>query len=382
MQRGSWIEISASALAHNHTFLEQHLSPARIAWVVKGNAYGHGIEQIIPLAERQGADYFAVFTAREAERLLKVARAKPRVLIMGQIEDDELEWAVQNGVECYVFDTDRLQAALLAAHKVGKAAKLHLELETGMNRTGMDRKALRTALGYLEQQREQVELVGLCTHYAGAESVNNYLRVQKQYKLFRRYCVRLEEAGWPFEFRHGACSAAAMRYPKSRMDLVRVGILQYGFFPSQEVYIEYRQKHRENPNPLRRLISWKTRIMDVKQVKAGEFIGYGTSYLANDPMLVASLPVGYAQGYARGLSNVGRVLVRGQRVPVVGTVNMNMMMIDVSNVLGAQRGDEVVLIGSQGEQEISVSSFGEFSDLLNYELLTRLPEDIPRHVVD
>jgi alanine racemase len=166
------------------------------------------------------------------------------------------------------------------------------------------------------------------------------------------------------------------------MDLVRVGILQYGFFPSREVYIEYRQKNRDNPNPLRRLISWKSRIMDIKPIKAGEFVGYGTSYLANDAMRIASIPMGYAQGYARGLSNVGRVLVRGQRVAVVGTVNMNMMMIDVTNVQGVERGDEVVLIGNQGDQEISVSSFGEFSDLLNYELLTRLPEDIPRSIVE
>lgn len=382
MQRGSWIEISSSALAHNHAFLRQHLSPAKIAWVIKGNAYGHGIEQIVPLAEKQGADYYGVFTAREAERLLNVAKEKPRVMIMGQIEDSELEWAVQNNLECYIFDLGRLEAILAVAKRLSKAAKVHVELETGMNRTGMDRRTFQKALEMLETNQHLVELAGLCTHYAGAESVTNYLRVQKQYKVFRRYCQRLNEAGWPFEQRHGACSAAAMRYPKTRMDLVRVGILQYGFFPSREVYIEYRQKNKDNPNPLRRLICWKSRIMDIKSIKAGEFVGYGTSYLANEPMRIASLPVGYAQGYARGLSNTGRVLVRGQRVGVVGTINMNMMMIDVTKVEGVERGDEVVLIGNQGELEISVSSFGEFLDMLNYELLTRLPEDIPRLIVD
>jgi alanine racemase len=211
MKRGSWIDISASALAHNHAFLEQHLAPSRIVWVVKGNAYGHGIEQIIPLAEGQGANYFGVFTAQEAERLLQAAQNRPRILIMGQIEDDELEWAVHNDVECYIFDAERLKAALQAAQRVGKAAKLHLEVETGMNRTGMERDELRLALGLLEQHREHAELVGFCTHYAGAESVTNYLRVQKQYKMFRRYCHRMRDAGWSFEFHHGACSAAAMR---------------------------------------------------------------------------------------------------------------------------------------------------------------------------
>jgi alanine racemase len=381
MHTGSWIEISRSALEHNHRFLRRHLAPARIAWVVKGNAYGHGIERVVPLAEDAGADYFAVFSAREAQRVLDTATRHPRVMIMGQIEDDELAWAVERGVECYVFDPERLVHFLDAARAIGRPARLHLEVETGMNRTGLTRPQLRDALRHLEAERRHAELVGLCTHYAGAESVSNYLRVQRQFKAFERYHKRLDDAGWSFEFRHTACSAAAMRYPRSRMDLVRIGILQYGFFPSREVYIEYRQKHKATEDPLRRLIAWKCRVMDVKTVKAGEFVGYGTSYLANDTMRVASVPVGYAQGYARGLSNVGRVLVRGQRVPVVGTVNMNMMMIDVSGVAGVERGDEVVLIGRQGDQEISVASFGEFSDLLNYELLTRLPEDIPRRVV-
>ena len=164
--------------------------------------------------------------------------------------------------------------------------------------------------------------------------------------------------------------------------MVRIGILQYGFFPSREVLIDYLTRHKENDYPLTRLISWKTKVMDVKSVKAGDFIGYGTSYLANANMKVASIPVGYSHGFSRSLSNQGRVLIQGKRLSVVGMVNMNMTLVDVSNLEGVQKGDEVVLIGKQGDLEISVSSFGEFSDLVNYELLTRLPSNIPRKIVD
>ena len=181
---------------------------------------------------------------------------------------------------------------------------------------------------------------------------------------------------------HTACSAAAMRYPDTRMDLVRIGILQYGFFPSRELQVELNHKRGIPLDPLRRIISWKSRVMDVKYVGAGEFVGYGTSYLANADMKIATIPVGYSHGYSRSLSNQGRVLIRGQRVVVVGTVNMNMISVDVTQVEGVEKGDEVVLIGQQGELEISVSSFSEFSDQVNYELLTRLPRDIPRKVVD
>ena len=181
---------------------------------------------------------------------------------------------------------------------------------------------------------------------------------------------------------HTACSAAALRYPKSQMDMVRLGIVQYGFFPNKEIYIEYLTKKKITEDPLRRLISWKSKVMDVKTVKAGEFVGYGTSYLANSNLKIATIPVGYSHGFSRSLSNQGRVLIHGQRVSVIGIVNMNMITVDVTKIEHVKKGDEVVLIGKQGDLEISVSSFSEFSDQVNYELLTRLPQKIPRFIVD
>lgn len=192
----------------------------------------------------------------------------------------------------------------------------------------------------------------------------------------------LKDAGLKAEIIHAACSAAALRYPNTRHDMVRLGIVQYGFFPNKEVLIEYLTKNALTRDPLQRLLSWKSKVMDVKHVGSGKFVGYGTSFMAETDMKIATVPVGYSDGFSRALSNQGRVLIGGKRLNVIGIVNMNMMMVDVSSLPEVHKGDEVVMIGRQGENEISVSSFSEFSHLVDYELLTRIPDNIPRYIVD
>lgn len=181
-------------------------------------------------------------------------------------------------------------------------------------------------------------------------------------------------------FRHTASSAAALSYPATRMDLVRIGIAQYGFWPSKEVFVDYIHSRRDKSDPLHRVLSWKSRIMGVKDVRMGEFISYGTTFLSTSDRRIATIPVGYANGFTRSLSNQGRLLIGGERVAVIGMVNMSMLIADITNVPDAKPGDEVVIIGKQGELEISVASFSEISDQLNYELLARLPEDIDRRI--
>jgi alanine racemase len=158
-----------------------------------------------------------------------------------------------------------------------------------------------------------------------------------------------------------------------------VGILQYGFWPSKEAKMAWLAKNKTATDPLKRVIQWNSHIMSIKEVDTNEYIGYGLSFLTECPMRIATVPIGYSNGYSRSLSNRGKVLVRGQRVDVVGIVNMNLLMIDVTNLPEVEENDEVVLIGNQGEQDISVASFSDFSSLLNYQLLTRLPERIPRN---
>lgn len=382
MLHTSYIEIDRSALARNFRFIREKLGPhVKVSSVVKGNAYGHGIETFVPLAEMCGINHFSVFNTDEAYRIKSIREANSAIMIMGMIDTPEIKWAIGNDVEFYVFDPARLESTINCAKKMKKKAKIHVELETGMNRTGFEKKTLARVMNKISSNLEHLELTGLCTHYAGAESISNYVRVKGQ---IRKYTTMLREflnAGLVPKYRHTACSAASMRYPQTVMDMARIGILQYGFWPNRETFIDYLAGREDKTDPLQRVISWKSKIMATKEIKTGEFIGYGTTFLAHKDMRVATIPVGYSHGYSRSLSNLGRVLIHGTRVIVVGVVNMNMMTIDITDVPEAKPGDEVVLIGHQGDFDISVASFSEMSDQLNYEALTRLPAETPRVIV-
>ena len=251
-----------------------------------------------------------------------------------------------------------------------------------MNRTGIQPERFAEIAALLKSEPNLWNLRGLSTHYAGAESTGNYLRVRRQIRRFRVASEQLKSLGLRPERLHTACSAAALSYPETVMDMARIGIAQYGYWPSRETYMHHYLKKPGEPDPLKRVLSWKSRVMSVKDVPAGEFIGYGTSYLAGVPTRIATVPVGYSHGFSRNLSNLGRVIVNGHRTAVVGVINMNMMMIDISETPWVKRGDEVVIIGDQEGQTISLSSFSELSQNLNYETLVRLPSDIPRVVVD
>ncbi len=378
----SYIEISKKAYKNNLAYLKKIIGKDVVfSSVIKGNAYGHGIKNIIPMAESFGIRHFSVFSAKEAYDASSVISPKTQIMIMGMLDDDELEWAIEHDIEFFVFDMCRLEKSIETAKRINKKARIHIEAETGFNRTGFDYDHIKELIDYLKQEREHFILRGLCTHYAGAESLSNYLRIKNQiskYRQFSRYFMRHELQP---ELRHTACSAAALTYPNTIMDMVRFGIAQYGFWPSPETHMFRFRKDTKDRNPLRRLLSWKSKVMVVKQVEPGNFIGYGSSYLANKKMKIAVIPVGYANGFSRALSNTGRVLIRGRRVPVVGTVTMNTMTVNVTDIPGVERGDEVVIIGKQKRLSISISSFCEMSEQLNYQLLTRLPKDIPRVIV-
>ena len=379
----SQIEISRSAFKNNIRYLKKLVGKeALISSVIKGNAYGHGVENILPLGEESGIEHFSVFSANEALDAYKVKKPETRLMIMGHIEDPELEWAIEKGIEFYVFDMGRLEKAIEFAKRIGKKAQVHIEAETGFHRTGFEYHKLPDLIDYLKRNREFYLFEGLCTHYAGAESLANYLRVKNQITLYRKFYRYFMRHDLLPRYRHTAGSAAALTYPNTIMDMVRFGIAQYGFWPSPETQMFRFKKDTVPDNVLKRTLSWKSRVMVVKDVEAGHFVGYGSSYLANKKIRIAIVPVGYSNGFSRSLSNTGRVLIRGRRVPVIGTVTMNTMTINVTDVPGIEKGDEVVMIGTQKRMSISIASFCEMSNQLNYQLLTRIPADIPRVIVN
>ncbi|MEZ4755935.1 MAG: alanine racemase [Flavobacteriales bacterium] len=375
------ITISRSALRRNLAFLRERLDGARLCSVVKGNAYGHGLDPFIPLAMEEGVDYFGVYSADEAWYVVDHLRKCPDLFIMGMVEGDGLAWAVENGVEFCVHDQDRLEQAVQQAIKLRRKARIHIEVETGMHRTGFARTALGPALELVRAHDEHLELVGLFTHFAGAESSTNDQRVTAQMAHFEHAHQRCVQAGLRPTYAHQACSAAVMNYPHTVGPMARIGIMQYGFWPNQETWFRYSAVSGASTDPLRRIIGWKSRVMAITAVAAGSYIGYGASCEAPHNMRIAVVPVGYAHGFDRGLSNLGRVLLRGHQARITGIVNMNAISVDVTDIPGVVKGDEVVLIGEQGDQCITVASFSELSEQLNYELLTRLPRDIPRTII-
>ena len=379
-RHSSRITLSQSALTTNLRFIRRKVGPHPIiSSVVKGNAYGHGTASFVPMAERAGVRHFSVASSFEAEEVLAACRPESRIMIMGILYERDLPWVIEQDVEFFVFDFARLELAREVAERIGRPATIHLEVETGGNRTGLPEAEFDRAVAYLARHREHLRFEGLCTHFAGIEAPANRDRTMDQLARFEALYRRTVEAGHPPRIRHTACSAAALAYPETTMDLVRIGTSQYGFWPSPHVYRRHLEAvGKRYDNPLRRVLGWQTDIMHIKEVRAGDFVGYGTSYRARRDRRIAILPLGYSNGYPRSLSNRGQVLVRGRKVPIVGLVNMNVFMVDITDLPDVRVGEEVVLVGRQGNGAISMGSFSDVANHLNTEFVSRLPAAIPR----
>ncbi|MCB5278035.1 MAG: alanine racemase [Candidatus Cloacimonetes bacterium] len=384
MLQPSWIELDGKALRRNIRYLKKRIGKDCVfVSVIKGNAYGHGIEQFVPLAESAGVRHFAVYDSYEAYRALQVKRRDSHLIVLGMIDEDQMDWAIDHEIAFYVFTIERLKEAISCARKTKKKAKIHLELETGMYRTGFDECELPEVIALIKKNSRFLNIEGICTHFAGAESIANFSRIQDQSSNFIRLRKSLKRQGVVAQYYHSACSAAALIYPHTIMDMVRFGIAHYGFWPSMETKMKnlLSEEVKFTRDPIKSVLSWKSRVMSIKHVERGKFVNYGNAFLATKNMRLATIPIGYYHGYSRNLSNFGHVLIHGKKADVVGMVNMNMFMVNVSHLPAVKAGDEVVLIGKQGDLQISVASFSELSNMVNYELLARLPYQIPRVIV-
>jgi alanine racemase len=382
-RHSSRITLSRSAVKNNLDFIRRKVGPHPvISAVVKANAFGHGIAEFVPLAERAGVHHFSVASSFEAQEVLEAASDEATIMIMGILYDEDLPWVIENGIEFFVFDLARLERAAEVAKEVDVPAVVHLEVETGGNRTGLPEDQLGTALSFLKANRQHLRFEGLCTHFAGIETLANQFRIAKQMKRFEAAYAKAKKAKVVPAKRHTACSAAALGFPETVMDLVRVGTACYGFWPSPDIYnLHLKEVGKASDAPLQRVLGWETDVMHLKRVGRDDFIGYGTSFQAPHDMTVAVLPIGYSNGYPRDLSNRGHVLIRGKKAPVVGLVNMNVFMVDVTHIPGVQVGDTAVLVGRQKNNAITVRSFSEFANALNNEFASRLPAAIPRTAV-
>lgn len=376
---GTWIEINQTALRHNLTALQERFAPAEMCMVVKGNAYGHGYEAIVPLAEEAGIRQFAVFSGREAAGFLRASDGGSTLQVMGHADHRNLPWMVRRNMQPWLNDLDDWEALLEVLDECEQEVRVHLEVETGMNRTGLP-PAQAFEVAQAIHENPQLVLEGVCTHLAGLEQGRNQPRIRRQRRVFQEFLDALEADGIRPNKRHMASSLAALDDPRTRLDMVRVGIASYGLWPSPESYRQNRDS--DDPLELRPVLRWRSQVMALKPVVDGDYVGYGTTYQAEGPIRIAVVPVGYADGFARDLSNRGHVLIGGKRCSIIGNVNMNMVQAHVSHVPDLACGDEVILIGDQGDESISVASFSDFNNVVNYELMSRLSWEIPRFIVD
>ena len=375
----SWVEIDAAALRQNLAAFAQRVGRGvRLCPVVKANAYGHGLATVARLCAPRSA-FFAVASLDEAVQLRDAHVAKP-VLNLGYVPLADLAEAVRAGFHLTVSSLETLTALDAAARQVRRRAAVHLELETGTHRLGFTPVQLAAAAELVHRARPRLVVAGASTHFANIEDTTDHGYARRQLRAFGQGLARLGEPGVKPRLRHAACSAAAILFNETHFDLARIGISLYGHWPSRETLVSSRTR-RHTRLALAPVLSWKTRVVQLQDVPAGASVGYGCSYRTTRAARLAVLPVGYWDGFDRGLSNLGRVLIRGREAPIRGRLCMNMCMVDVSDIPEVTLEDEVVLLGAQGEARITAEDMAAALGTIVYEVLTRINPFAPRVVV-
>lgn len=369
--RGSWLVIDLSAIRHNLRRVRDIVGPTtRIFAVVKANGYGHGAVPVARAALQAGADAVAVATVAEAEEL-RGAGLDARILILGGIPVEAASAAVGLDCEVVVGGMRLLEAISDAGLAARRRAPVHLKFDTGMTRVGLDARKATEAVAAASRLKG-ISVRGICSHLATAEAADDRF-ARLQMRRMRRICRVVEGLSPPIPVeRHVANSAAVLRWPRSHLDAVRVGLLTYGISPGGVCTNE----------GFRPALSWQARPLYVRQARKGDTVGYGRRHRLTRKSLLMVVPVGYADGYPRTLTNKASVLVRGHRAPVVGAVSMDSLVADVTDVPEVGLYDEVVVLGSQGDDEITVAELAELAETVPHEIVARIAARVPRAYVN
>lgn len=371
----TWVEISKEALINNiRQFRNIVGQEILICPCVKANAYGHGLVLCAKTFMEAGADWLAVNSLYEAVELREAGVVAP-MYILGHVALDELVEAVN--LDCRMVAYNKEMIEKLGA--IGKSVKIHIKVETGNNRQGVLMRDLVEFVRFVKSFGN-IEIEGLTTHFANVEDTTDHSYAELQLAKFNEAIGELENFGVHVPIKHCANSAAAILFPKTHFQMVRIGIAGYGMWSSPEVASVHGESPASGTVNLVPALSWKTKIAQIKTIPAGEYIGYGCTYKTGHETRLAILPVGYYDGYDRGVKD-GYVLIHGKRAPIRGRICMNIMMVEVTDILEAGLEDEVVLIGSSGDEEISAEKFAGWAGTINYEVTTRINERMPRILV-
>lgn len=368
--RPVWAEINLDSIAHNIREIRQLLKPkTRLMAVVKADAYGHGALPVARTVLANGADCLAVAILDEALALRREGITVP-ILILGYTPPEQADLVVENEITQTVYSVESAQALSAAAVHQNKTVKLHVKIDTGMGRIGVTPEETPNFVQAVTKL-PGVFLEGAFTHMSSADEDESFTRWQ--FARFMEAISESEKLGITIPVKHVANSAATLFLPEMHLDMVRAGIIIYGLAPA----LPYAGTINLKP-----AMQLKARVSHVKRVPENTAISYGRRFTTNAPSTIATLPVGYADGWSRLLSNKAEVLIHGKRVPLVGRVCMDQCMLDVTGVSGVQTGDEVVLFGTQADQILPVDEIAAHIGTINYEIVCMISKRVPRVYIE
>ena len=365
-----YARIDLDAIAYNMEQMKQRIDGhTQIMAVIKTDAYGHGAVQVAQMLEKY--DYiwgFAVATLDEAV-VLRVEGIQKPILVLGCIFPDQYMEMLDNNIRMNVYTEDMAKEIANMARREGKTAYIHIKLDTGMGRLGFSITDESIEAIARINKLPNVRMEGVFTHFAKADEKDKTF-TKKQIREFEYMTKMLKENGVTFEYEHCSNSAAIIDVPEAKFDIVRAGISTFGLYPSEEV-----DKEAVHLKPA---LALKSHVAFVKEIEPGTPVSYGGTFVADKKMKIATIPVGYGDGYPRALSGVGHVLIRGKKAPILGRICMDQFMVDVTHIEDASFGDKVTLIGRDGNEYISVEMLGDLSGRFNYEFICDLGKRIPR----
>ena len=364
--RPTWVEVDLEAITENLATIRKKVGSTKVMGTVKANAYGHGLLEVARLLERERVDMLGVSILDEAMHLRHAGLQTP-ILIMGTILPEEAERAVELDVTLTLNSFEVAKSLSESGKKLGRKMKAHVKIDTGMGRFG---ELPDKAVEYLKslQSLEYLRVVGIYTHFPIADEQNDEFTLE-QIRTFKNIISDLESKDIHIPLQHAANSSAILNYPDSYFNFVRPGITLYGLYPSEKV---------NRTLPLKPALSWKSTILALKKLPRSWSVSYGRTYITPSEKTIAIIPVGYADGFNRRLSNRGHVLIRGRRAPVIGLVCMDQFMVDVTHIANVATGDEVVLIGNQGNNEITADEIAGQLGTIHYEVICGIAPRVPR----
>ena len=368
----SWIEISSSALRHNVRDIRKQLGSTKLFLVVKSNAYGHGVKEVVRIL--RGEPGIAGYMTASLDEALALCRYTPKkiiVLSMWQQDVKAVKEAVRHRVTLPVYEWSQAQFLNMIGTSLGRRVLANIKIDVGTARLGFRADAAIPMIKKIAAL-PFIKIEGVFSHFAHSEAANTAF-TNEQTNRFSTALQTLKSAGIDTRLNHIACSAAGLRASAYRFDAARIGIALYGLWPSIEIKKKLQRRVQLQP-----VLSWKTKVIHMKRVMKGESIGYGLTYRMKHNATIAVLPIGYGDGYDRKLSSTGSVLIRGQRAPVRGRVCMNVSMVQTPS--SVRVGDEVVLIGRQKKARITAEEVAALVGTINYEIVTRINPLLPRRI--